>query len=132
MKHLKNFITESNTEKIDVEYIEMCFIDLIESELFRKLERFGRDTLIDLSFNVPMPEVKNYGKAGGAEKMAVVFKDITPFTTCGYETQKLYLDVEECVKKVKIEYPDYNIEYKQFIQGFVPQVFVIRFTHKTY
>ena len=124
MKHLKNFITESNTEKIDVEYIEMCFIDLIESELFRKLDRFGRDTLIDLSFNLPIPEVKNFANS--------YFKDITPFTTCGYETQKLYLDVEECVKKVKIEYPDYNIEYKQYIQGFVPQVFVIRFTLKTY
>ena len=124
MKHLKKFITESNTEKIDVEYIEMCFIDLIESELFRKLDRFGRDTLIDLSFNLPIPEVKNFANS--------YFKDITPFTTCGYETQKLYLDVEECVKKVKIEYPDYNIEYKQYIQGFVPQVFVIRFTLKTY
>lgn len=124
MKHLKKFITESNTEKIDVEYIEMCFIDLIESELFRKLERFGRDTLIDLSFNIPMPEVKNFANS--------YFKDITPFTTCGYETQKLYLDVEECVKKVKIEYPDYKIEYKQFTQGFVPQVFVVRFTLKTY
>ena len=124
MKHLKKFITESNTEKIDVEYIEMCFIDLIESERFHKLERFGRDTLIDLSFNLPIPEVKNFANS--------YFKDITPFTTCGYETQKLYLDVEECVKKVKIEYPDYNIEYKQYIQGFVPQVFVIRFTLKTY
>jgi|688.fasta_scaffold1331807_2 hypothetical protein len=124
MKHLKKLIIESSTEKIDVEYIEMCFIDLIESERFRKLERFGRDTLIDLSFNVPMPEVKNFANS--------YFKDITPFTTCGYETQKLYLDVEECVKKVKIEYPDYNIEYKQFIQGFVPNVFVIRFTLKTY
>ena len=124
MKHLKKLIIESSTEKIDVEYIEMCFIDLIESERFRKLERFGRDTLIDLSFNVPMPEVKNFANS--------YFKDITPFTTCGYETQKLYLDVEECVKNVKIEYPDYNIEYKQFIQGFVPNVFVIRFTLKTY
>lgn len=124
MKHLKKFITESNSERIDVEYIEMCFIDLIESELFRKLERYRNDMLVDLSFNVPMPEVKNYGN--------VYFKDITPFTTCGYETQKLYLDVEECVKKVKIEYPDYNIEYKQFIQGFVPNAFVIRFTLKTY
>jgi len=124
MKHLKKFITESNTEKIDVEYIEMCFIDLIESDRFRKLERYRNDMLIDLSFNVPMPEVKNYGN--------VYFKDITPFTTCGYETQKLYLDVEECIKKVKIEYPDYNIEYKQFIQGFVPNAFVIRFTLKTY
>ena len=95
MKHLKKFITESNTEKIDVEYIEMCFIDLIESELFRKLERYRNDMLVDLSFNVPMPEVKNYGN--------VYFKDITPFTTCGYEIQKLYLDVEECSKKVKIE-----------------------------
>ena len=123
MKHLKKFITESNTEKIDVEYIEMCFIDLIESERFRKLERFGRDTLIDLFFNVPMPEVRNFANS---------YFDITPFTTCGYETQKLYLDVEECVKKVKIGYPDYIIEYKQYIQGFVPQVFVLRFTLKSY
>lgn len=124
MKHLKKFITESNSERIDVEYIEMCFIDLIESELFRKLERYRNDMLIDLSFNVPMPEVKNFANS--------YFKDITPFTTCGYEIQKLFLDVEECVKKVKIEYPDYNIEYKQFIQGFVPNAFVIRFTLKTY
>ena len=122
MKHLKNFITESNTEKIDVEYIEMCFIDLIESDRFRKLERYKNDMLIDLSFNVPMPEVKNFANAW--------FEDINPFTTCGYETQKLYLDVEECVKKVKIDYPNYNIEYKQFIQGFVPKAFVIRYTVK--
>jgi hypothetical protein len=124
MKHLKKFITESNTEKIDVEYIEMCFIDLIESNRFRKLERYKNDILIDLSFNVPMPEVQNFANAW--------FEDITTFTTCGYETQKLYLDVEECVKKVKIDYPDYIIEYKQFTQGFVPQAFVIRFIHKTY
>jgi len=124
MKHLKKFITESNTEKIDVEYIEMCFIDLIESDRFRKLERYRNDMLIDLSFDVPMPEVKNFANS--------YFKDITPFTTCGYEIQKLYLDVEECVKKIKIDYPDYNIEYKQFTQGFVPQVFVVRFTLKTY
>ena len=121
MKHLKNFITESNTEKIDVDYIEMCFIDLIESDIFRKLERYRNDMLINLSFNVPMPEVKNADS---------YFEDIKPFTTCGYEIQKLYLDVEECVKKVKIEYPDYNIEYKQFYQGFVPNAFVIRFTVK--
>ena len=124
MKHLKNFITESKSNKIDVEYIEMCFIDLIESDRFRKLERYRMDMLIDLSFNVPIPEVQNFANAW--------FKDITPFTTCGYETQKLYLDVEECIKKVKIEYPDYNIEYKQFIQGFIPNAFVIRFTLKTY
>lgn len=120
MKHLKNFITESNTEKIDVEYIEMCFIDLIESERFRQIQMFKLDTMMEVSFNVPMPEVKNFANS--------YFEDITPFTTCGYETQKLYLDVEECVKKVKIEYPDYNIEYKQFTQGFVPNAFVIRIT----
>jgi hypothetical protein len=124
MKHLKKFITESNTERIDVEYIEMCFIDLIESDRFRQIQMFKFDTMMEVSFNVPMPEVKNFANS--------YFKDITPFTTCGYETQKFYLDVEECAKKVKIQYPDYNIEYKQFTQGFVPQVFVIRFTLKTY
>ena len=124
MKHLKGFITESNTEKIDVEYIEMCFIDLIESDRFRQIQMFKFDTMMEVSFNVPMPEVKNFANS--------YFKDITPFTTCGYETQKLYLDVEECAKKMKIQYPDYNIEYKQFTQGFVPQVFVVRFTLKTY
>ena len=122
MKHLKKFITESNTEKIDVEYIEMCFIDLIESELFRKLERYRNDMLIDLSFNVPIPEVKNFANAW--------FEDITPFTNCGAEIHKLFLDVEECIKKIKIEYPDYTMEYKQFIQGFVPNAFVVRITLK--
>jgi hypothetical protein len=122
MKHLKNFITESNTEKIDIEYIEMCFIHLIESERFRQIQMFKFDTMMEVSFNVPTPEVQNFANAW--------FEDITPFTTCGYEIQKLYLDVEECVKKVKIDYPDYIIEYKQFTQGFVPQAFVIRFTLK--
>lgn len=124
MKYLKKLIKESNTGKIDVEYIEMCFIDLIESDRFCNLKRYRNDILVDLSFNVPIPEVKNFANS--------YFEDITPFITCVYETQKLYLDVEEAVKKVKINYPDYNIEYKQYIQGFVPNVFVIRFTLPTY
>jgi hypothetical protein len=124
MKHLKKFITESKSNTIDVEYVEMCFIDLIESDRFRKLERYRNDMLIDLSFNVPIPEVKNFANS--------YFEDITPFTTCGAQINQLYLDVEECVKKIKITYPDYKIEYKQFIQGFVPNAFVVRFTNKAY
>jgi len=120
MKHLKKFITESNIERIDLEYIEICFVDLIESEHFRLLERFRGDKLIDLSFNIPIPKVKNFANS--------YFEDITPFTTCGYETQKLYLDIEDCVKKVRIDYPDYKIEYRQFTQLYKANVFLIRFT----
>jgi hypothetical protein len=122
MKHLKKFITESKSNTIDKEYVEMCFIDLIESDRFRQIQMFKFDTMMEVSFNVPMPEVKNFANAW--------FEDITPFTNCGAEIHQLYLDVEECVKKIQIQYPDYSIEYKQYTSGFNPQVFSIRITLK--
>lgn len=117
MKHLKKFITESNTEKIDVEYIEMCFIDLIESESFRQIQMYKFDTMMEMSFNLPTPDVKNYESTL-----------LNPFITYVEKTNKLFLDIEECVKKMKIEYPDYYIEYKLYTTGFNPYVFRIRIT----
>lgn len=120
MKHLKKFITESNINTIDREYIEMCFIDLIESESFRQIQMFKFDTMMEISFNLPLPDVKNFASAW--------FQDINPFIVYGEKTHKLFLDVEECVKKIQIQYPDYSIEYKQYTTGFNPQVFTIRIT----
>lgn len=44
----------------------------------------------------------------------------------GEEVHKLYLDIEESVNKLKIEYPDYKVEYKLYTQGFNPNVFTVR------
>jgi hypothetical protein len=123
MKHLKKFITESKStafSKIDKEYVEMCFINLIDSERFRQIQMYKYDTWMEVSFELPLPEVKNYANS--------YFEDITPFINCGAKTHQFFLDVEDCVNKVKIEYPDYIIEYKQFTQGFVPNVFVVKIT----
>lgn len=120
MKHLKKFITESNKSIIDREYIEMCFIDLIESESFRDIQMYKFDTMMEISFNLPTPDVRNFASAW--------FKDINPFVTYSEKTNKLFLDIEECAKKMEIEYPDYDIEYKLYTTGFNPHVFTIRIT----
>ena len=72
MKHLKKFITESKStafSKIDKEYVEMCFINLIDSERFRQIQMYKYDTWMEVSFELPLPEVKNYANS--------YFEDIT-------------------------------------------------------
>ncbi len=120
MKHLKKFNESSSSllDSIDREYVEMCFINLIDSERFRQIQMWKYDTYMDISFNLPFPAGSNITYS----------PDIKPFINCGATAHQLYLDVEDCINKVKIEYPNYKIEYKQFTTGFIPNVFVIRIT----
>ena len=116
MKYLKKYENQNHLF-IDDEYVKECFLNLIEGPQFRQIQ-MKNDTLMDLCFNLPLPDVKNYASIWSG--------DIKPFVSCGEETHKLYLDIEESVNKLKIEYPDYKVEYKLFKQGLDPNVFTIR------
>jgi hypothetical protein len=115
MNYLKKF--ESNEPLLDSEYVEMCFIELIEGDRFRDM-KINRNNSMDINFNIPLPELKNFANA--------YFEDINLFTKTSADTHKLYLDIEFCVNKLKIHYPDYKVEYKLFTSGFNPHVFVVR------
>jgi len=117
MKYLKKY-EDKNHNILDIEYINECFLNLIEGPQFRQIQMFKFDTMVELSFNLPLPNVENFASAW--------FEDINPFVSCGEETHKLYLDIEESIKKLRIEYPDYQVQYKQYTSGFIPFVFTIR------
>ena len=115
MKYLKKYENQNHLF-IDDEYVNECFLNLIEGPQFRQIQMLKY--MMEVSFNLPLPDVKNYANSW--------FEDIKPFVSCGEETHKLYLDIEESVNKLKIEYPDYEVEYKLYTQGFNPNVFSVR------
>jgi len=115
MKYLKKYENQNHLF-IDDEYVKECFLNLIEGPQFRQIQMLKY--MMEVSFNLPLPDVKNYANSW--------FEDIKPFVSCGEETHKLYLDIEESVNKLKIEYPDYEVEYKLYTQGFNPNVFSVR------
>lgn len=117
MKYLKKYENQNHLF-IDDEYVKECFLNLIEGPQFRQIQMWKHNTMMELSFNLPKPKVKNYANSW--------FEDINTFISHGEEVHKLYLDIEESVNKLKIEYPDYKVEYKLYTQGFDPNVFTVR------
>lgn len=117
MKYLKKYENQNHLF-IDDEYVKECFLNLIEGPQFRQIQMWKHNTMMEVSFNLPLPDVKNYANRW--------FEDIKPFVFYVEETHKLYLDIEESVNKLKIEYPDYKVEYKLYTQGFDPNVFTVR------
>ena len=117
MKYLKKYENQNHLF-IDDEYVNECFLNLIEGPQFRRIQTWKNNTMMELSFNLPKLKVKNYANGW--------FEDINIFTSHGEEVHKLYLDIEESVNKLKIEYPDYKVEYKLYTQGFNPDVFTVR------
>ena len=118
MKYLKKYENQNHLF-IDDEYIKECFLNLIEGPQFREIQMWKHDTMMEVSFNLPLPYVKNYANSW--------FEDIKPFVSYVEETHKLYLDVEESVNKLKIEYPEYKVEYKLYrTTGSLCSVFTVR------
>ena len=115
MKYLKKYENQNHLF-IDDEYVNECFLNLIEGPQFRQIQMLKY--MMEVSFNLPLPDVKNYVNSWS--------EDINTFISHGEEVHKLYLDIEESVNKLKIEYPDYKIEYKLYTQGFNPNVFMVR------
>lgn len=105
MKYLKKYENQNHLF-IDDEYVNECFLNLIEGPQFRQIQMWKNNTMMELSFNLPKPKVKNYANGW--------FEDINKFTSHGEEVHKLYLDIEESVNKLKIEYPEYKVEYKLY------------------
>ena len=105
MKYLKKYENQNHLF-IDDEYVKECFLNLIEGPQFSQIQMWKHDTMMEVSFNLPLPDVKNYANSW--------FEDIKPFVSYVEETHKLYLDVEESVNKLKIEYPEYKVEYKLY------------------
>ena len=116
MKYLKKY--ENQNHLIDDEYVKECFLNLIEGPQFSQIQMWKNDTLMDLSFNLPKPKIKNYASSW--------FDDISIFISHGEEVHQLYLAIEESVNKLKIEYPEYEVEYKLYTEGFNPNVFTVR------
>ena len=117
MKYLKKYENQNHLF-IDDEYVKECFLNLIEGPQFRQIQMWKHNTMMEVSFNLPKLKVKNYASIWSG--------DIKPFVSCGEKTHKLYLDIEESLNKLKIEYPDYKVVYKIYTQGFNPDVFTVR------
>lgn len=105
MKHLKRIF--ENTEDLDTDYIEMCFVDFIDKGCEVEVENAedGRK-YIDLMIDYPGVEIKN-GKFINNNKS----NTIDDALKSSKEVYDFYDELNTCIKKVKLEYPNIKVEF---------------------
>lgn len=99
MKHLQKFNEKKNSKII--EYIDMCFLDFLDEGAKTKQQTFGSDVLYKIK--IRLREKHNNWEPN----------NIKEYIELGRKIEQISLDVEACINKVKIEYPD--IEYSVFV-----------------
>lgn len=112
MKHLKR-IFESK-EELDTDYIEMCFIDFIDQGCFIEVDTDddGRK-YIELMPNLPGIELQN-GKLVNKNKR----KTLDDVIKSSKELYDFYDELNTCIKKVKIKYPNIEVEFDIEKEGY--------------
>lgn len=96
MKYIKLF-EGIDGDTIDKDYIEMCFVDFIDQDNFRLYLGYDKKTC---SITINTESTSNRDKFG-------TIKDFKERSKLNYE---LFDKIEECLQKVKLQYPD--IQYK--------------------
>ena len=105
MKHLKRIF--ESTEELDTDYIEMCFVDFIDQgcEIEVDTDEDGRK-YIELMPNLPGIEYNqlkwtNKNKRNTLDDVLKSSKELYDF----------YDEINTCIKKVKIKYPNIEITF---------------------
>lgn len=104
MKHLNRFNESTigpnpKVDKIDTEYIDMCFVGFLDAGA--KTKNDGKLYRIKIKLREKHESWEPYN-----------IKDYVKF---GKQLEQTILEVEDCLNKVKIEYPD--IEYSVFLDS---------------
>lgn len=102
MKHLNRFnesIIDPKPKEIDTEYIDMCFVNFLDAGSKTKKE--------GILYKI---KIKLRGKHSNWEPY-----NIKDYVELAKKLEQVTLEVEDCLNKVKIEYP--NIEYSVYIDN---------------
>lgn len=97
MKHLQKFNEKKNSKII--EYIDMCFLDFLDAGAKTKQS--------DILYKIKIRLREKHNKWEP--------NNIKEYIELGRKIEQVSLDVEACIYKVKIEYPD--IEYSVFVSS---------------
>lgn len=118
MKHLKKFNENLENKQEIIDYIKLCFVEFYDndSEIFD--EEFNDGESITFEVVIDEPELGDYGK------------DFSEFIKHSQKVAEFYLEVENCIEKVKIRYNDINLkfEYQWPPEGYVRIIFILEGT----
>ena len=115
MKHLKRIF--ESTEELDTDYIEMCFVDFIDNgcEIEVDTDEDGRK-YIELLPNLPGIEYSIEDEDGF--KNTNKRKTLDDILKCSKELYDFYDEINTCIKKVKIKYPNIEVEFNIEREGY--------------
>jgi hypothetical protein len=104
MKHLKRIF--ESTEELDTDYIEMCFVDFIDQGCEIEIDSFDGRKGITLIPNLPGVSYSNGGWVRKTKR-----KTVDDVLKSSKELYDFYDEINTCIKKVKIKYPDIEVEF---------------------
>ena len=113
MKHLKRIF--ESTEELDTDYIEMCFVDFIDQgcDIEVDTDEDGRK-YIELLPNLPGIEHSIEDGFKNTNKR----KTLDDILKCSKELYDFYDEINTCIKKVKIKYPNIEVEFNIEREGY--------------
>lgn len=112
MKHLKRIF--ESTEELDTDYIEMCFVDFIDKGCEIEVNTDEGGKYISLMPNLPGVSYSN-GEWVRKNKR----KTLDDVLKSSKELYDFYDEINTCIKKVKIKYPDIEVEFNIEEEGYV-------------
>jgi hypothetical protein len=126
MKHLKKF-NESKQEKLDVDYLTNCFVELIDEGAIHKYEEriTASQNWEEFVIDIKIPMVKDE-KSYPSNHYRAVGIPIEKHVENAQKRLWIFEEIENGLEKVKIKYP--NLEYTIFTTTF--EVSVIFTTQK--
>ena len=127
MKHLKKF-NESKQEKLDVDYLTNCFVELIDEGAIHRYEEAvsqNGKNFEEFIIQVEIPMIKDE-KSYPSNHYRAVGIPIEKHVENAQRRLWIFEEIENSLEKVKIKYP--NLEYTIFTTTF--EVAVIFTTQK--
>jgi len=112
MKHLKRIF--ESTEELDTDYIEMCFVYFIDQGCDIEVENDedGR-RYIEFMIDLPGIEIKN-----GIFRNKNKRNTLDDVLKSSKELYDFYDELNTCIKKVKIKYPNIEVEFDIEKEGY--------------
>jgi hypothetical protein len=112
MKHLKRIF--ESTEELDTDYIEMCFVDFIDQGCDIEVENDedGR-RYIDLMIDLPGIEIRNGTSINNNKR-----ETLDDVLKSSKELYDFYDEINICIKKVKLKYPNIEVEFNIEREGY--------------
>jgi len=116
MKHLKKY-NENKQEKLDIEYLTNCFVELIDDGAIHKYEKkiTASQNFEEFIIQVEIPMIKDE-KSYISNHYRAVGISIEKHVENAQRRLWIFEEIENGLEKVKIKYP--NLEYTIFTTTF--------------